>query len=150
MTDQPTHAHLLHLLNRAIDGVVLHGEGDHLRELVCALHERAIQAEAAIERVQAIPLEPETPATSFDYGYNQALRATWAALDQPQQPTTTETTPYWRCAHCADPITGTDWTWAAGQDPTVSVWDKKRFHVDRADCQTAAGNPGQPQQPTAP
>ncbi|MEU1434000.1 hypothetical protein ABZ438_07865 [Streptomyces sp. NPDC005786] len=113
---------------------------------------RADQAEAANQRVRDIPLEPEVddePTSSWDHGYNQALRATWAALDQ-QQPTTTDTSPYWRCAHCADPITGTDWTWAAGQDPAVSVWDKARFHADRADCQTAAGNPGQPLQPTAP
>ncbi|MFI6862625.1 hypothetical protein ACIBKZ_22480 [Streptomyces sp. NPDC050421] len=54
-------------------------------------NDRALTAEAAIERVRAIPLEPETPTTpttSFDYGYNQALRAARAALDQPQQPTT--------------------------------------------------------------
>lgn len=51
MTDRPTHAQLLHLLNRAIDGVVLHGEGDHLRELVCALYDQAEGAEAARDRL---------------------------------------------------------------------------------------------------
>ncbi|MFE9777765.1 hypothetical protein ACFYPA_06360 [Streptomyces sp. NPDC005775] len=56
------------------------------------LEQRAERAEAANQRVRDIPLEPVTadePTTSWDHGYNQALRAARAALDQ-QQPTTTE------------------------------------------------------------
>ncbi|WP_328920669.1 hypothetical protein OG911_28105 [Streptomyces sp. NBC_00208] len=48
MSDTDLH----HLLNRAIDGVVLHGESDRLRGLVRGLEQRAKQAEAEAERVQ--------------------------------------------------------------------------------------------------
>ena len=47
MSDTELH----HLLNRAIDGVVLHGESDRLRELVRGLEQRAEQAEADHARV---------------------------------------------------------------------------------------------------
>ncbi|MFD5058232.1 hypothetical protein [Streptomyces sp. NPDC058394] len=43
---------LHHLLNRALDGVVLHGESDRLRELVRQLEKRAEQADADRNRVQ--------------------------------------------------------------------------------------------------
>ncbi|MET8404474.1 hypothetical protein [Streptomyces sp900116325] len=46
------HAELRHLLGRAIDGVVLHGESDRLRELVRGLESRVEQAEADLGRVQ--------------------------------------------------------------------------------------------------
>lgn len=83
MTDRPTHAQLLHLLNRAIDGVVLHGEGDHLRELVCALYERSEQAEAAIGRVRNLATQWAVLRT-----YGSAATELRAALDQvEQQPT---------------------------------------------------------------
>lgn len=48
MSDTELH----HLLNRAIDGVVLHGESDRLRELVRGLEQRAKEAEADHARVQ--------------------------------------------------------------------------------------------------
>lgn len=47
-----SNAELHHLLNRAVDGVVLHGESDRLRELVRGLEQRAEQAEADRKRVQ--------------------------------------------------------------------------------------------------
>ncbi|MER7806138.1 hypothetical protein [Streptomyces sp900116325] len=49
-TDRHTELH--HLLNRAIDGVVLHGESDRLRELVRELEQRAERAGADLDRVQ--------------------------------------------------------------------------------------------------
>ncbi|MFB7219366.1 hypothetical protein [Streptomyces sp. NPDC056227] len=87
-----TNTELHHLLNRAIDGVVLHGESDRLRELVrgleqmiesqglhitelkrtyTALSERAAEDRAAIERVQGL----RTIAPDGAQG------PTWAALD---------------------------------------------------------------------
>lgn len=78
MSDTELH----HLLNRAIDGVVLHGESDRLRELVRALEERAEQAEAAIERVRDLATRWDN-ALAPDKRYARAVRD---ALDQPQQP----------------------------------------------------------------
>jgi hypothetical protein len=54
--------------------------------------ERAVQAEAAIERVRAwIAGEPVTARSEFGSGYREALRDITDALDQAQQPTTEAT-----------------------------------------------------------
>ncbi len=113
---EPTREQLLHLANRARNGVALDAEHDALaagitatalrmtelaRELdkqrwhvadaerrVRCQRERAEQAEAAIERVRAwIAGEPVTARSEFGSGYREALRDITAALDQAQQPT---------------------------------------------------------------
>ncbi|MER5277765.1 hypothetical protein ABT025_18680 [Streptomyces sp. NPDC002809] len=104
-----------HLLTRSFDGVILHGEQDHLRALirqmqaerdtlraVCESNKRAYKgaiqaawtAEAAIERVRAwIAGEPVTARSEFGNGYREALSDITTALDE-QQTTTTEAAPF--------------------------------------------------------
>lgn len=84
MTEQPTREQLLHLLNRAIDGVALHGEGEHLRRLVLDLEQRADEAAADRDRVQQAACR-----TAESLRHTEAANAR-AALDQPQQPTEDE------------------------------------------------------------
>lgn len=98
---------LHHLLNRAIDGVVLHGESDRLRELVRGLEERAEKAEDereqlrtiarahwdATERVRALHERRDNGAGPYCYlcadsGDMDWPCATIRAFDE-QQPTTT-------------------------------------------------------------
>lgn len=121
-TPAPTATELHHLLNRAIDGVVLHGESDRLRELVRELEhrveqaeqevtdmataaallttlvgKRAERAEAAIERVQAelhaLNSEVRGLVPVALAGRRDAVSRIRNALDQPQQPTITEQHP---------------------------------------------------------
>lgn len=69
---------LQHLLGRAIDGVVLHGESDRLRELVRELEQRA-----------ARPQHAPADRAKLREQYGQVLRR-WGLLDEVNDPQATE------------------------------------------------------------
>jgi hypothetical protein len=57
-----------------------------------------------------------------------------AAFEQPA---------YWRCAHCNEPITGNGYTWTGPlRKPGESVWDQKRYHLSKPECQRACAEAG--------
>ncbi|WP_331728783.1 hypothetical protein OG693_39390 (plasmid) [Streptomyces sp. NBC_01259] len=131
------------------------GERESYRQAWKYEQKRRAVAEAAIERVRQVAAEWGEPHHCGWLSASVLVRQLRDALDQAQQPTTTETlvqrdaSTYWQCAHCGNPITGNDWTWAnLPHDPAESIWDKKRYHVDQAECQAAASAIDQPQQPT--
>lgn len=50
---------------------------------------------------------------------------------------------FWRCAHCKEPITGSGHTWTGPlRKPGTSIWDQKRYHLAKAECQRACNDAG--------
>lgn len=50
---------------------------------------------------------------------------------------------YWRCAHCNEPIIGSGHTWTGPlRKPGESVWDQKRYHLGKPECQRACAEAG--------